>query len=53
MMDIRPIEEVPESLSFNFLVSKGDGLIAWTDAPISINELYSDWLIGSSLSRGS
>ena len=42
MANLSIIEEVNGSASFNFMVSKEDGQVAWTVTPLSINDILSD-----------
>ena len=42
MANLSIIEEVNGNASFNFMVSKEDGQVAWTVAPLSINDILSD-----------
>jgi hypothetical protein len=46
MTDSGVIEEVKESISFNLFMTRGDGQIAWTVTPVTIDDLYSDPLSG-------
>lgn len=40
------IEELKDSIAFNLFMNSGDGQIAWTVTPITIDDLYSDPLSG-------
>jgi hypothetical protein len=42
MANLSIIEEVNGSASFNLMVSKEDGQIAWTVTPLSVNDILSD-----------
>lgn len=42
MANLSIIEEVNGSASFNLMVSKEDGQVAWTVTPLSLNDLLSD-----------
>lgn len=42
MANLSTIDEVNGSASFNLMVSKEDGQVAWTVTPLSVNDLLSD-----------
>jgi hypothetical protein len=42
MANLSIIEEVNGSASFNFMVSKEDGQVAWTITPLSVHDILSD-----------
>jgi hypothetical protein len=46
MADIGVIEEHKDGISFNLFLTRGDGQIAWTVTPVTIDDLYSDPLSG-------
>jgi hypothetical protein len=48
---LKGMEEFDSGISFNLLVCKGDGQVAWTATPLCIDDLYIDKLSGRPLSE--